>query len=129
MKDYESYRKVATQSVATSASPTRPLFGSGNVYATPAILDYLAAHGRKPAELLGFHQGGEWGDVSAADRKANNLAVKDGSRILSCHLVEGRKVFVITEATGDDELRASTCLLFAEEYCHARQCVRSTPRV
>jgi hypothetical protein len=116
MNDHESYRKVATQSVGTSVSPTRPLFGSGTVYATPAVLDYLAAHGRRPAELLGFHQGGEWGELSPADRKANDLAVKDGSRILSCYLVEGRKVFVITEAAGDDDRRGSTCLLFAEEY-------------
>jgi hypothetical protein len=116
MKDDESYRKVATQTVATSASLTRPLFGSGAVYATPAVLDYLAAHGRRPAELLGFHQGGEWGELSPADRKANDLAVKDGSRIVSCYVVEWRKIFVVTEAAGDDARRASTCLLFAEEY-------------
>jgi hypothetical protein len=94
----------------------KQLFGLGVVYATPQAITFLMGHGRKPAELLGFHQAGDWGDVSAADRKANDLAITDGSRVLSCYLVEGRKIFVITEAAGDDELRASTCLLFAEEY-------------
>jgi hypothetical protein len=116
MKDQDKYRAIAIKTVDTSARPTRPLFGTGAVYATPGVLSHLAAHSRKPAELLGFHQGGDWGDVSAADRKANDLAVKDGSRILSCYLVEGRKVFVITEAAEADDRRASTCLLFAEEY-------------
>jgi hypothetical protein len=116
MKDHESYSKVATQPVETSVCPTRPLFGCGALYASPGVVAHLQTHGRKIAELIGFHQGGEWGEVSPSDRKANDLAIKDGSRILSCYFVEGRKVFVITEAAGTDDRRASTCLLFADEY-------------
>ena len=41
----------------------------------------------------------------------------DGSRILSAfRLKTGVKVWVLTEAVGDDGKRASTCLLLPEEY-------------
>jgi hypothetical protein len=96
--------------------PAAPLFGLGSVYATPAVLRHLEQHGRKPSELLAYHAGGEWGHVPPKDADANDRAVNDGSRILSAYLVEGRRIWVITDAANDDGARTSTVLLFAEEY-------------
>jgi hypothetical protein len=96
--------------------PAKPLFGLGSVYGTPAVLQHLEAHGRKPSEFLGYHAGGDWGQVSPADAAANERAVNDGSRILSAYLVEGRRIWVITDAADDSGTRGSTVLLFAEEY-------------
>lgn len=96
--------------------PATPLFGLGHVYATPAVLRHLSVHGRFAAELLAYHAGGEWGSVPTEDATSNMRAVKDGSRILSAYLVEGRRIWCITEAADDEGTRHSTVLLFAEEY-------------
>lgn len=96
--------------------PANPLFGLGHVYATPAVLRHLSLHGRVAAELLAYHAGGEWGSVPADDAASNTRAVKDGSRILSVYLVEGRRIWCITDAADEKGTRHSTALLFAEEY-------------
>ncbi len=58
------------------------------------------------------HASGDWGEVDAHDRRANNRALKDGTRLLSAYtLPGGRKVWIITEAD-----RSSTCLLLPSEY-------------
>ncbi|RYH28382.1 MAG: hypothetical protein EON54_23420, partial [Alcaligenaceae bacterium] len=88
--------------------PTKALFGLGSLYATPAVVRHLELHGRFPAELLGYHAGGEWGQLPSEDAAANDRAVKDGSRILSAYVVEGRRIWVITDAADDDGVRSST---------------------
>ena len=41
----------------------------------------------------------------------------DGSRILSAYrTLKGVKIWIITEAVGDDGRRASTCLLLPDKY-------------
>ncbi|TWO72980.1 hypothetical protein FN976_01710 [Caenimonas sedimenti] len=96
--------------------PSAPLFGLGSVYATPAVLQHLKQHGRRPSELIGYHAGGDWGHVPPAEAAANDRSIQDGSRILSAYLVEGRRIWVITDAANDNGARTSTVLLFAEEY-------------
>lgn len=91
-------------------------FELGAVYATPGVMAYLAAHGRLPAELLSYHQGCCWGNLDEEDCKANDAALKTGARLLSVYTVEGKTIYVITEAEGADGVRASTTLLFADEY-------------
>ena len=54
--------------------------------------------------------------MSTADKSANDAAVLDGSRILSLYSLPAGKVWIITEAKGDDGKRASTCLMLPEEY-------------
>ncbi|WP_186510718.1 hypothetical protein [Caenimonas sedimenti] len=51
-----------------------------------------------------------------AEAAANDRSIQDGSRILSAYLVEGRRIWVITDAANDNGARTSTVLLFAEEY-------------
>ena len=107
---------VSEQDLETLRSNGRPLFQLGRVVATPAVLRQLEANAIFPAALLSYHQYGEWGNLDDEDCKANDRAILDGSRILSCYLVEGEKIYVITEAKDDAGLRAATTLLFASEY-------------
>ena len=47
----------------------------------------------------------------------NNASLVDGSRLLSAYrTLKGVKIWIITEATGDDGHRASTCCLLPNEY-------------
>jgi len=62
-------------------------------------------------KLLVRHGSGDWGIVSKADAKENDLSVEQGYRILSAYMVNDRKIWVITEAD-----RSSTTFLFPEEY-------------
>ncbi len=49
-------------------------------------------------ELLVRHQAGDWGEVSKADKAANDAALLDGSRLFSVYeLVCGHCIYVITE--------------------------------
>lgn len=99
-----------------TSSVKKPLFSLGQVVATPAVLAHLDRHSILPAALLSRHQHGDWGNVDSEDAEANDEAVKSGTRILSSFTVEYVVVWIITEAAGDDGDRASTCLLFPEEY-------------
>ncbi|PIF77512.1 hypothetical protein CLU95_4687 [Variovorax sp. 54] len=91
----------------------KPLFELGQIVATPSVLRHLEQHAVLPAALLSRHQHGDWGNV---DPEANDLAVLSGARVISSFTVAYVIVWAITESAGDDGKRASTCLLFPEEY-------------
>lgn len=95
-----------------------PNFSLGQCVATPGALEALQAAGVSPLDLLARHALGDWGDLSQDDLEANNQALVDGSRILSAYVLPGQdqKVWIITEAVGDDGQRASSCILMADEY-------------
>lgn len=58
------------------------------------------------------HLAGDWGDVCDEDRVANELAIKEGDRLLSVYTKEGLpKIWIITEWD-----RSATTVLFPEEY-------------
>ncbi len=94
-------------------------FELGAVVATPGAIDAFRDAGESidGSPLLMFpyldrHAAGDWGEVDAPDRRANNRALKDGTRLLSAYtLPSGCKVWIITEAD-----RSSTCLLLPSEY-------------
>jgi hypothetical protein len=64
--------------------------------------------------------GGDWGDLTAEDKRLNDEAIKHGGRILSAYILpDGVKIWVITEAQSVDDdprSRMSTCLLLPDEY-------------
>lgn len=100
-----------------SASANVRKFRLGRLVATPGALEALARAGQEPLLFLEKHARGDWGDVDAEDAQANEQSVQDGSRILSSyHTIKGEKLWIITEAEGDDGRRASTCILLPEEY-------------
>ena len=94
-----------------------PKFGFGSVVATPGAATALKESGQSPWEFLCRHLAGDWGDVDADDRAANDQALKDGSRILSSYrLKSGEKIWIITEGEDDHGNRASTTVLLPDEY-------------
>lgn len=62
-------------------------------------------------ELLLRHEAGDWGDLDADDRRANDRAVQHGERVLSAYQTAAGRVWVITEWD-----RSVTTLLLPEEY-------------
>ncbi len=89
----------------------------GQIVATPGALVALAAADTSPSTLLQRHASGDWGDLDAHDRAANDAALRDVSRLLSAYVVaEGVTIWIITEAAAADGHRAATTLLLPEEY-------------
>lgn len=111
-----SRQAVDAAQVAHLKQAGKPLFELGMVYGTPAVLKHLEAHSLYPNALLGAHCHGDYGLVNEDDRDANDRAVVDGSRILSAYVVEGERIWVITEAVNEQGVRRSTTLLLPSEY-------------
>jgi len=88
----------------------KQLFELGTIVATPGI---LAEH--DPIELFPYlqrHSRGDWGDISAHDKKENDYSVSRHLRIMSAYTLEnGDKMWIITEAD-----RSSTTFLLPDEY-------------
>ena len=90
----------------------KPKFELGQVVATPGALEALEEAGQSPGFFLEMHAAGNWGEIPEEDKRANDEALVDGSRILSAYrTLKGVKLWVITEAD-----RSSTCCLLPSEY-------------
>ena len=84
----------------------------GAVVATPGAIEALAAADQGPREFLERHLNGDWGEVCTEDWEGNDLALREGSRILSAYTLKtGVKIWIITEAD-----RSVTTILLPEEY-------------
>jgi len=94
-----------------------PKFQLGQVVATPIALQALEESGQERGFYLDQHLQGDWGEVCDEDKQLNDQALVDGSRLLSAYTtLRGVKLWIITEAVGDDGRRASTCCLLPSEY-------------
>lgn len=106
-------------------------FALGQIVATPSALALLQATGRSAASLLARHMHGDWGDTCRDDAALNELAITDGSRIMSVYrLVDAEKlkatpkqkrtdlptVWVITDGANHAGQREVTTLLLPEDY-------------
>ena len=102
----------------TQHTTTAAKFHPGKIVATPGALEALRASGQSPEIFLAAHLEGYWGgELDEEDRQLNDEALIDGSRILSAYrTIRGERIWIITEAVGDDGRRASTCLLLPSEY-------------
>jgi hypothetical protein len=88
------------------------LFPLGQIVATPGALEVLESSHQSPAEFLGRHAKGDWGELSADDIAENEFSLKNGFRLLSSYFTAaGQKLWVITE-----EDRSLTTLLLPDEY-------------
>jgi len=87
------------------------MFELGQIVATPGALEFMATNNVSAGDLIHRHLAGDWGDLDKEDKKRNNEALIDGSRIFSSYNVGESKVWVITESD-----RSSTCLLLPSEY-------------
>jgi hypothetical protein len=87
------------------------LFPLGRTLTTPGALEAVP-----PSEMLQAmrrHARGDWGDLCDEDRQANDLALKNGARLLSAyHTRDGKtKFWIITEWD-----RSATTVLLPAEY-------------
>lgn len=86
-------------------------FSLGNVVATPGAIELLEQNNLPASSFLSRHISGDWGDLDAEDKQANEDAIEYGNRIFSAYILNGEKLWIITEAD-----RSSTCLLLPREY-------------
>lgn len=94
-----------------------PLFELGQILATSGAVAAMTASGETPTVFIARHFNGDWGCVDDDDKLANEIALMDGSRILSAYLTRlGVKLWVITEAENDDVCREATAILLPVEY-------------
>jgi hypothetical protein len=96
----------------------KPLFNPGKVCATQGALEALQRANQGVWVFLARHLAGDWGEVDAHDKAANDEALKDGSRLLSAYtLADGTKrIWLVTEAKDDNGNRTATTALLPEEY-------------
>lgn len=95
-----------------SARPTNPRLTAGRLFATQGALEALRAANVSVGDLLTRHLHGDWGDLSAEDRRQNDLALETGLRVLSCYELPGNgKVWIITEWD-----RSVTTVLLPDDY-------------
>jgi len=92
-------------------------FQLGQVVATPAALKAIEDAGQDPGFFLDKHAAGDWGEVDAGDKRANEDALVSGDRLLSAYLtLKNVRLWIITEAEDDQGNRAATTLLLPEQY-------------
>ena len=87
----------------------QPRFPVGMTYATPGALAL-------DVDLMKYmrrHHCGDWGEeLCAEDKAANEQALKDGSRLLSCYRTPaGDRLYIITEWN-----RSMTTIMLPSEY-------------
>lgn len=93
-------------------------FHPGCCVSTPAAIELLHTHYTLPADLLDRHCAGDWGELSADDREANERALQDGYRLFSAYVLDGNeaRVWIITDAADKHGKRMATTIMLPEEY-------------
>ena len=90
-------------------------FPMGQRVMTRGVADLAAsneAFAKFVIQSLERHAQGDWGNLCAADKKENELSLKQGFRLLSAYEANGlSKIWIITEAD-----RSVTTVLFPDEY-------------
>ena len=90
----------------------KSLFAFGQLVATPGALEALHDEGETALTYVARHVTGDWGDLTDEDKRANDRALKDCSRILSAYRTrKGVRIWIITEAD-----RSVTTVLLPSEY-------------
>jgi hypothetical protein len=86
------------------------VFKLGRLVATPNALQSISQDDILVA--IKRHQAADWGDLCDADRRENDISLRNGGRLLSVyHSANGVKFYIITE--GD---RSVTTVLLPEDY-------------
>ena len=100
-----------------TGTTTKPKFETGVILATPGATEAFDKTGQTPFEFLKRHVSGDWGDLDDEDRQLNDQALVNGSRLLSAYrLADGTKIWLITEAVGENGRRESSTFLLPLEY-------------
>jgi hypothetical protein len=95
-------------------------FNLGCTYLTRGVNDLVAENlkfAKFVTDSLKRHTAGDWGDLPKEDKESNIRALIEGDRLFSAYKPDNLPtIWIITEAVGDDGCRASTCILFPDEY-------------
>jgi hypothetical protein len=83
----------------------------GRIVTTSGALKLLLEAGGHPFDYLARHAAGDWGDLCAFDRRQNEIALREGLRVLSSYDVPAGRIWIITEAD-----RSVTTILLPEDY-------------
>lgn len=87
-------------------------FPLGRIVATRTLLDHMVSINVIALPYIERHRNREWGNLSRADKQANDDALEQGGRILSKYLLPDRTpIYVITEAD-----RSVTTLMLCADY-------------
>ena len=104
----------------TLSKPSGPRFGPGTVLMTPGVMALIDTEKLEFKEVITFflrHLTGDWGELDEHDRRRNEEALEEGSRLFSAYRsAGGEKLWVITEAVNDSGARSSTTVLLPDEY-------------
>lgn len=92
-----------------SDATTGRKFPLGRLTATRAVMDEIPEY--EIFDACRRHLAGDWGDVSQADQRANDLALMNGDRLFSAYKAAAGKFYIITEAD-----RSITTVMLPEEY-------------
>ena len=103
-------RRESRGAVLTANCIPTARFRIGRIVATYDALAVLSES--DISQAIARHQAGDWGDLSGADRRANDEAVLQGTRLLSAYCsAKGVKFRILTEAD-----RLVTTILLPHEY-------------
>jgi hypothetical protein len=106
-------------------------FSLGQCFATPNAIAILEKTGFSAGYLINRHIQGDWGDICKEDAELNEMALQDGSRIISVYrMVSDEKlkstlrsnrselltIWLITDAVNEYGVRYCTTLLSPEDY-------------
>ena len=93
-------------------------FNPGVLLASMGASEAFEKNGQTPFEFLKRHIAGDWGEeLCQEDRLLNDQALIDGSRLLSAYkLKDGTKIWIITEAVGENGRRECTTAILPSEY-------------
>ncbi|TXT28366.1 MAG: type I restriction-modification system methyltransferase subunit [Rhodocyclaceae bacterium] len=87
-----------TQARGRAAKSSSPLFGVGRIHATHGALMALGDV-EDVMDLVRRHVAGDWGDLSAEERAANDSAVLEQvGRVFSAYDVANQRLCVVTAA-------------------------------
>ena len=90
---------------------TETMFPLGQIIITPPAFELLGYENISPESVIQRHVLCDWSDMTDDDKKANELAVEMGGRILSVYkLPRGNEVWVTTEPD-----RSATTIMLPSE--------------
>lgn len=86
-------------------------FRLGQLLITPGASDAMIDD--DPMAYIARHSRGDWGVLCDSDKRANDQALKDGTRLLSAYVLRNgsTRIWIITEAD-----RSATTILLPDEY-------------
>ena len=91
----------------------KPKVPLGQVVATSGVAEWMDSEDLavQIGHCMFRHAQGDWGDVCPEDAEANDDALTYGNRIMSAYKVDGKTIWILTEAD-----RSVTTILFPEDY-------------